>query len=100
MDDEFRRYARNWHALSGVLNPNSSPTADMLPLQWPLCPALPQVIGNRDDTDFEDLLDCVDGLLRSGGIEVLFVRLSLEAWRAGARESGVEVSDRMLARHQ
>ena len=66
----------------------------------PLCPALPLVLGNRDYSEFEALLDRVDGLLRSGGVESLFVRLSLDALRAQAREAGLEVTGRMLARHQ
>jgi len=100
MNDEFRRQARNGPAISWVLKTNSSPSADLLPFQLPLCPALPLILGNRDSSDFEVLLDRIDGLLRSGGVEAFFVRLSLDALRAEAREAGVEVSDRMLARHQ
>ena len=100
MSGEFHRHARNWPAISWVLNTNSSPTADILPFQLPLCPALPLILGNRDYSGFEALLDRIDGLLRSGGVEALFVRLSLEALRAEAREAGVEVGDKMLARHQ
>ena len=82
------------------MSTTSSPTADILPFQLPLCPALPQVIGNKDYTDFEILLERIDGLLRSSGVEALFVRLSLDALRAEAREAGVELSDAHIARHR
>jgi len=61
---------------------------------------LPQVIGNKDYTDFEIELERVDVLLRSSGVEALFVRLSLDALRAEAREAGVELTDAHIARHQ
>ena len=82
------------------MSTTSSPTADILPFQLPLCPALPQVIGNKDYTDFEILLERIEGLLRSSGVEALFVRLSLEALRAEAREAGVELTDAHIARHR
>jgi hypothetical protein len=82
------------------LSTTSSPTADILPFQLPLCPALPQVIGNKDYTDFEIQLKRIDGLLRSSGVEALFVRLSLDALRVEAREAGVELTDAHIARHQ
>jgi hypothetical protein len=61
---------------------------------------LPQVIGNKDYTGFEILLGRIDGLLRSSGVEALFVRLSLDALRAEAREAGVDLTDAHIARHQ
>jgi hypothetical protein len=82
------------------LSTTSSPTADILPFQLPLCPALPQVIGNKDYTDFEIQLERIDGLLRGSGVEALFVRLSLDALRAEDREAGVELTDAHIARHQ
>jgi hypothetical protein len=82
------------------LKSTSSPAADILPFQLPLCPALPQILGNLDYTRFEILLERIDELLRSGGVESLFVRLSLEAWRAEAREAGVQLTDAGMARHQ
>jgi len=57
-------------------------------------------MGNMDYTRFESLLGRIDGLLRSGGVESLFVRLSVEALRVEARESGVEITVADLARHQ
>lgn len=53
-----------------------------------------------DYTRFAILLERIDGLLRGGGVESLFVRLSLEALRADAREAGVELRGAALARHQ
>jgi hypothetical protein len=82
------------------LSTTSSPTADILPFQLPLCPALPQVIGNKDYTDFEIQLERIDGLLRGSGVEALFVRLSLDALRAEDREAGVELTDAHIARHR
>lgn len=82
------------------MSTTSSPTADILPFQLPLCPALPQVIGNKDYTDFEIQLERIDGLLRGSGVEALFVRLSLDALRAEDREAGVELTDAHIARHQ
>lgn len=82
------------------MSTTSSPTADILPFQLPLCPALPQVIGNKDYTDFENQLARIDGLLRSSGVEALFVRLSLDALRAEAREAGVQLTAAHIARHQ
>jgi len=61
---------------------------------------LPQVIGNKDYTDFEIQLERIDGLLRGSGVEALFVRLSLDALRAEDREAGVELTDAHIARHQ
>lgn len=83
-----------------VLKSTSSPAADILPFQLPLCPALPQVLGNMDYTRFELLLERIDGLLRSGGVESLFVRLSLDGLRAEARETGAELAGADIARHQ
>lgn len=82
------------------MSTTSSPTADILPFQLPLCPALPQVIGNKDYTDFENQLGRIDVLLRSSGVEALFVRLSLDALRAEAREAGVQLTAAHIARHQ
>ena len=82
------------------MSTTTSPTADILPFQLPLCPALPQVIGNKDYTDLEIQLERVAGLLRSSGVESLFVRLSLDALRAGAREAGKRLGDADIARHQ
>ena len=82
------------------MSTTSSPTADILPFQLPLCPALPQVIGNKDYTDFEIQLERIDGLLRGSGVEALFVRLSLDALRAEDREAGVELTDAHIARHR
>ena len=82
------------------MSTTSSPTADILPFQLPLCPALPQVIGNKDYTDFEIQLERIDGLLRGSGVEALFVRLSLDALRAEDREAGVKLTDAHIARHQ
>ena len=61
---------------------------------------MPQVIGNKDYTDFEIQLERIDGLLRGSGVEALFVRLSLDALRAEDREAGVELTDAHIARHQ
>lgn len=61
---------------------------------------MPQVIGNKDYTDFENQLARIDGLLRSSGVEALFVRLSLDALRAEAREAGVQLTAAHIARHQ
>jgi len=61
---------------------------------------LPQVIGNKDYTDFEIQLERIDGLLRGSGVEALFVRLSLDALRAEDREAGVELTDAHIARHR
>lgn len=61
---------------------------------------MPQVIGNKDYSDFEILLERIDVLLRSSGVEALFVRLSLDALRAEAREAGVELTGAHIARHQ
>jgi hypothetical protein len=82
------------------LSTTSSPTSDILPFQLPLCPALPQVIGNMDYTRFEILLERIDGLLCSGGVESLFVGLSLDALRAEAIEKRVELTGADIARHQ
>ena len=61
---------------------------------------MPQVIGNKDYTDFEIQLERIDGLLRGSGVEALFVRLSLDALRAEDREAGVELTDAHIARHR
>ena len=53
-----------------------------------------------DYTDFEGQLGRIDGLLRSSGVEALFIRLSLPALRAEAREAGVELTDAHMARHR
>lgn len=61
---------------------------------------MPQVIGNKDYSDFEILIERIDVLLRSSGVEALFVRLSLDALRTEAREAGVELTDAHIARYQ
>ena len=85
---------------SWVLSTTSSPSADILPFQLPLCPALPQVIGNRDYTDFEIRLERIDGVLRSSGVEALFVRLSVDALRAEAAVAAHPLTGKDIARHQ
>jgi hypothetical protein len=82
------------------LSTTSSPTADILPFQLPLCPALPQVIGNKDYTDFEIQLERIDGLLRSSGVEALFVRLSVDALRAEAAGAAHPLTGKDIARHR
>ena len=82
------------------MSTTSSPTTDILPFQLPLCPALPQILGNGDYTDFEILLQRIDGLLRSSGVEALFVRLSVEALRAEAAEAAHTLTGKDIARHQ
>lgn len=73
---------------------------NILPLQETLRPALPQVIGCVDYTTFEQNLRTIDAILLSGGIEMLFIQLSMEDFEARATERGVEPSFKASVRHQ
>jgi hypothetical protein len=80
--------------------PRPGRRGDILPFQPEFRPALPTVHGNVDYRRFEELLKRVDEILRSSGLENLFVRMSLADYRVRSAAEGVEVKNWMLARHQ
>ena len=61
---------------------------------------MPQVLGNKDYTDFEIRLERIDVLLRSSGVEALFVRLSVDALRAEAAGAAHPLTGKDIVRHQ
>lgn len=79
---------------------NNNLSIDILPFQAELRPPLPTVHGNVDYLRFEELLKRIDEMLRSSGLENLFVRMSLADYRARSVAEGAETKDWMLARHQ
>jgi len=58
------------------------PMRRIIPLQPELRPALPTVLGNVDYQRFEVELKRIDEVIRLGGVEEVFVHLSLARWRA------------------
>ena len=67
---------------------NPSPTAQILPFQPTLCPALPLVLGNVDYREFARQLRRIDQLLCASGVEENFVGQSLAHFGALALEFG------------
>ena len=61
---------------------NASPTAEILPFQPALSPALPTVLGNVDYQEFERQLRRMDHLLRGSGLETNFVEQCLARYDA------------------
>lgn len=72
----------------------------IIPFERPLRPALPQVLDNVDYRDFEKLLLRVDDLIRSSGIEQLFVDLSMERLVAERAKEGRTLCTSELINHQ
>lgn len=58
--------------------------ADVIPLQSEFRPVLPTVRGNVDYLHFEEELLRMDEILDLGGVEKLFVELSLKRWLAAS----------------
>ena len=56
---------------------------NLIPLQTEFSPVLPTVRGNVDYQRFEEDLFRIDQILDLGGVEELFVRLSVERWLGG-----------------
>jgi hypothetical protein len=72
----------------------------IVPLDRPLRPVLPTVIGNVDYSKFERLLVRIDELIRLSGIERQFMELSVEALLTAYSKKGETPSARVLSRHQ
>jgi hypothetical protein len=64
----------------------SRPTAQILPLQSLLRPALPTVVGNVDYQEFERNVERIDEILRLSGVERYFVELSLKGWEQQSQD--------------
>lgn len=70
----------------------------ILPLQGEFRPVLPTVLGNVDYQRFEEDLLRMDQILDLGGVEQLFVELSLERWLAQSTDRIPSAKEQ--ARHQ
>jgi len=78
----------------------NAPTAQILPFQQALRPALPTVLGNVDYQQFSDQLHWIDRILRESGAEDLFVRLSLERFFEQAQSRNKVVEQKAVCKHQ
>ena len=88
MTRKKRCHARNRSVI--ILSPNKNhdlPMSPILPIQEPLRPALPTVLGCKDYHQEQQLLERVDRILVGSGIEGLFLRLSVEQFEARATQA-------------
>ena len=82
----------------GVQQKATPTTISFIPLQAKLSPQLPRVCGNAEYVEREQLLDDLDQLLRSSGVEAEFIAASMAAYLASREET--EPTARGLERHQ
>jgi len=81
----------------GVQQKATQTTVTFIPLQSQLSPQLPRVCGNAEYAEREQLLNDLDQLLRSSGVEAEFIAVSMEAFLARA---GATPSVNAMERHQ
>lgn len=82
----------------GVQQKATQTTISFIPLQVELSPQLPRVCGNAEYVEREQLLNDLDQLLRSSGVEAEFIAASMEAYLASREDT--EPTARALVRHQ
>jgi len=66
-----------------------------LPLQTTFCPVLPTIVGNVDYQRFEVQLKRINEILLLGGVEDLFVQLSLDHWQSQHSDCHLSASQQL-----